>query len=143
MADNLPDNIKIDDIALGKIEPSVIYAELERLKVEINILRNDMSFFVQALATVPPHQSQHEYYKVVALRLQTVQASIKDYCAQYNRLLPIINLAQIKLGHEVEIAPSLGTRAATRTAKRPSVSKRSGPVSSPASGQSPGQPIVL
>lgn len=143
MAEQLPETIKIDDIALGKIEPTAIYAELERLKVEINILRNDMSFFIQALATIQPHQSQHEYYKVVALRLQTVQASIRDYCSQYNKLLPIINLAQIKLGHEVEIAPSLGSKPATRVVKRPSVSKRSGPVSSPASGQSPGQPIVL
>ncbi|KAK6455085.1 uncharacterized protein RJT20DRAFT_54720 [Scheffersomyces xylosifermentans] len=101
----LPDLIKIDEITSGKIDPNLIFNELERLKVEINILRNDMSILIKALATIPQNQSQHEYYRVVVSRLKTVQTSIKDYCAKYNKLLPIINLAQIKLGHEVEIIP--------------------------------------
>lgn len=101
----LPDVIKIDDIASGRIEPQLIYEELDRLKVEINILRNDMSLFIKALATIPENQSQQEYYKTAKARLKTVQASIEDYCTQYYKLLPIINLAQIKLGHEVEIVP--------------------------------------
>lgn len=102
---NLPEVIRIDDISSEKIDPQLIYQELERLKVEINILRNDMSLFLKALATIPESRSQQEYYKIIVLRLHTVQASIKDYCVQYNRLLPIINLSQIKLGHEVEILP--------------------------------------
>lgn len=101
----LPDVIKIDDIASGKIEPNLIYNELDRLKVEINILRNDMSLFIKALATIPENQNEQEYYKVAVLRLKTVQSSIKEYCVQYYKLLPIINLAQIRLGHEVEIIP--------------------------------------
>lgn len=104
----LPDIIKIDDISSGKIDPNLIYQELERLKVEINILRNDMSLFLKALATIPENQSQQEYYKIIVLRLRTVQSSIKEYCVEYNKLLPIINLSQIKLGHEVEILPQNG-----------------------------------
>lgn len=100
---HLPDNIKIDDIASSKIDPETIYKELERLKVEVNILRTDMSLFVKALATVPESQSQQEYYNTLQTKLQTVRADIHEYCVQYNRLLPIINLAQIKLGHEVEV----------------------------------------
>ncbi|CUM64749.1 uncharacterized protein PRCAT00002360001 [Priceomyces carsonii] len=102
----LSDLIKIDDITSGKVHPNQIYDELERLKVEINILRNDMSLFLKALATIPPNQSQLGYYKVVSERLDALKASIKDYCDQYNKLLPIINLAQIKLGNEVEVAPN-------------------------------------
>lgn len=98
----LPASIRIDDIASLKIDPDTIYKELDRLKVEVNILRNDMSLFVQALATIPENQSQQEYYNTIAAKLQTVKASILDYCVQYNRLVPIINLAQIKLGHEIE-----------------------------------------
>lgn len=99
---SLPDVIKIDDIASGKIAPEDIYAELDRLKTEINILRNDMTQFVRALAHIPSDTNQQQYYATVSNRLRTVQKGIKDYCAQYNRLLPVINLSQIKLGHEVE-----------------------------------------
>ncbi|CAH2355292.1 hypothetical protein CLIB1423_24S00386 [[Candida] railenensis] len=101
----LPATIKIDDITSGRIEPEVIYAELERLKVEINILRHDMSIFVKALASIPDGQTQSAYYANVESKLRIVQKSITDYYSQYVRLLPIINLAQIKLGHEVEIQP--------------------------------------
>lgn len=98
----LPDVIKIDDIVSSKIDPQTIYNELDRLKVEVNILRNDMSLFVKALATIPENYSQQEYYNKLVAKLQTVRAGIDEYCAQYNRLLPIINLALIKLGQEVE-----------------------------------------
>ncbi|EMG47067.1 hypothetical protein SBY92_002128 [Candida maltosa Xu316] len=101
----LPNSIKIDDITSGKIDPQSIYDEIDRLKAEINILRNDMSLFLKALATIPSNQSQQEYYKVVVSRLKTVQVSINEYCEKYNKLLPIINLAQIKLGHDVEAPP--------------------------------------
>lgn len=101
----LPDLIKIDDITSGKIDPLVVNEELERLKLEINTLRHDMTLFIKAIATIGPNQSQQEYYQLVSLRLKRIQQSIKDYCAQYNKLLPIINLAQIKLGHEVESLP--------------------------------------
>lgn len=101
----LPESIKIDDITTGKIDPNLIYDEIDRLKAEINILKNDMSLFLKALATIPPNQSQQEYYRIVMLRLKTVQTSIKEYCDKYNKLLPIINLAQIKLGHDVEAPP--------------------------------------
>lgn len=110
----LPDIIKIDDISSGRIDPNLIYQELERLKVEINILRNDMSLFLKALATIPDNQSQQEYYKIIVLRLRTVQNSIKEYCVEYNKLLPIINLSQIKLGHEVEILPQNRTNASNQ-----------------------------
>lgn len=104
----LPEVIRIDDVTSGKIEPELIYKELERLKVEINLLRNDMALFVKALATAGSNQSQIEYYHIVASRLKAIQAGIKNYCGQYNKLLPIINLAQIRLGHEVEIVPPTG-----------------------------------
>lgn len=98
--------IRIDDIASGKIDPQSIYDELDRLQTEVNILRNDMSMFVKALATIHPNQNQQEYYDRLALRLATVKQSIHDYCLQYNHLLPVINLAQIKLGNEVETQTS-------------------------------------
>lgn len=101
----LPELIKIDDITSGKIDPQLIYNEIERLKAEINILRNEMSMFLQALATVPESNSPQEYYRTTMSRLEIVQQSIQEYCERYNKLLPIINLAQIKLGHEVEAPP--------------------------------------
>ncbi|ODV77807.1 uncharacterized protein CANTADRAFT_53986 [Suhomyces tanzawaensis NRRL Y-17324] len=113
--EKLPDPIRIDDVTSGKIDPTLIYNELDRLKLEINILRNDMSLFVKALATIPQNQSQQEYYTVVLLRLKTVQNSIKEYCIQYNKLLPIINLAQIKLGHEVEILNQNGSQGSANS----------------------------
>lgn len=102
---SFPDNIKIDDVTSGKVEPQLVYDELDRLKLEINILRSDMSRFLSALVTIPPSQHQLEYYNVIVLRLNTLKASIADYCLQYNKLLPLINLSQIRLGHEVEIFP--------------------------------------
>lgn len=105
MDSELPEVIKIDDITSGKIEPEVIYQEMDRLKSEINVLRNDMSSFLKTLATIPEGNGQQDYYRSISEKLKTLQFSIKDYCNQYNRLLPIINLAQIKLGHEVEIMP--------------------------------------
>ncbi|KAI5970316.1 hypothetical protein CANMA_000669 [Candida margitis] len=101
----LPESIKIDDITSGRIDPQLIYDEIERLKAEINILRNDMSSFLQALATVPANNSSQEYFRTTMSRLETIQKSISEYCERYNKLLPIINLAQIKLGHEVEAPP--------------------------------------
>ena len=101
----MPDVLKIDDITSGKIDPDLIYGEIERLKLEINILRHDMGMFTKALAAIPEGSGQQEYYRVIAVRLKVVQESIKDYCTQYNRLLPIINLSQIRLGHEVEVIP--------------------------------------
>ena len=92
----------------------MIYDEIERLKAEINTLRNDMSLFLKALATIPPNQSQTEYYKLVVSRLK-VQDSIDDYCEKYNKLLPIINLAQIKLGHDVEGPPPSKIKSETST----------------------------
>ena len=111
----LPDILKIDEITSGKIDPQLIYDEIERLKAEINTLRNDMSLFLQALATIPPNQSQTEYYKLVVSRLKQVQDSIDDYCEKYNKLLPIINLAQIKLGHDVEGPPPSKIKSETST----------------------------
>ena len=111
----LPDILKIDEITSGKIDPQLIYDEIERLKVEINTLRNDMSLFLKALATIPPNQSQTEYYKLVVSRLKKVQDSIDDYCEKYNKLLPIINLAQIKLGHDVEGPPPSKIKSETST----------------------------
>lgn len=113
--DKLPDVIKIDDITSGKIDPQLIYNEIERLKVEINILRNDMALFTKALATIGPNQSQQQYYKVITQRLKTVQNSIQEYCTQYNMLLPVINLSQIKLGNEVERLPQLPTHPGAST----------------------------
>lgn len=101
----LPETIKIDDIASGKIDTAVLFSEIDRLKVEANILRNDMSLFLRTLASASPNQSQQEYHKLLVLRLETVNASIHEYALQYNRLLPVINLAQIRLGHEVEVHP--------------------------------------
>ena len=97
----LPQVLKIDDITSGKIE--------------VNILRNDMSLFLRALASASPSQSQQEYRKLLAQRLEAVNVSIQDYCRQYNRLLPVINLAQIRLGHEVEVLPP---KAGVSPAKR-------------------------
>lgn len=111
----LPQVLKIDDITSGKIDPQAIYKELDRLKVEVNILRNDMSLFLRALASASPSQSQQEYRKLLAQRLEAVNVSIQDYCRQYNRLLPVINLAQIRLGHEVEVLPP---KAGVSPAKR-------------------------
>lgn len=94
--------IKIDDIASGRIDSKVIFDELERLKAEVNILRNDMSLFLKQLASIPEKHSQQEYQNALQQRLTQVQNTIKEYCARYNRLLPIINLSQIKLGQEPE-----------------------------------------
>jgi hypothetical protein len=102
----LPELIKIDDITSGKVDPAVVNQELDRLKVEINVLRNDMALFLKAIASISTDMSQQDYYHVVVERLKNVQQEIKQYCVQYNRLLPIINLAQIKLGHEVENLPN-------------------------------------
>ncbi|KAK6198695.1 uncharacterized protein RJT21DRAFT_50599 [Scheffersomyces amazonensis] len=114
----LPDLIKIDDITSGKIDPQLIYQELNRLKVELNILRNDMNNFLRVLIDIPTNANgdvnEHEYFKVIASRLKTLKETINEYCLEYNKLLPIINLAQIKLGHEVEILPP-------PTSNRPSV----------------------
>ncbi|KAI5958656.1 hypothetical protein KGF57_002501 [Candida theae] len=101
----LPESIKIDDITSGRIDPQLIYNEIERLKAEINILRHDMSQFLSALATIPESNSPLDYYRTTMTKLETVQQSIQEYCERYNKLLPIINLAQIKLGHEVEAPP--------------------------------------
>ena len=125
----LPDILKIDEITSGKIDPQLIYDEIERLKAEINTLRNDMSLFLQALATIPPNQSQTEYYKLVVSRLKKVQDSIDDYCEKYNKLLPIINLAQIKLGHDVEGPPPSKIKSETSTNnKTPVMGNKTTPV---------------
>ena len=44
-----------------------------------------------------------------------MQDSIDDYCEKYNKLLPIINLAQIKLGHDVEGPPPSKIKSETST----------------------------
>ncbi|ODV67612.1 hypothetical protein HYPBUDRAFT_152478 [Hyphopichia burtonii NRRL Y-1933] len=129
----LPDVIKIDDIASGKIEPTLIYNELDRLKVEINVLRNDMTLFIKALATVPDNQRQDEYYRTAVQRLKCVQNSIKEYCNEYYKLLPIINLAQIKLGHEVEIVPQANKTPTVPPAPKPTTANKV-PVKRTASG---------
>jgi hypothetical protein len=131
----LPDVIRIDDVTSGKIEPELIYEELERLKVEINLLRNDMALFVKALATAGSNQSQVEYYRTVTSRLKAVQAGIKDYCGQYNKLLPIINLAQIRLGHEVEIVPQVGATLSYNPATLGSPDNQNSSVPTPNSSQ--------
>lgn len=99
---SLADSIKIDDIASGKVQTEYIYAELDRLKLEVNVLRNDLSLLLKALATIPEDQNQQEYFTGLTKRVQTVRHDIKEYCAKYNRLLPIINLAQINLGQDPE-----------------------------------------
>lgn len=129
----LPESIKIDDITSGKIDANLIYDEIDRLKAEINILKNDMSLFLKALASIPPNQSQQEYYRIVILKLKTVQTSIKEYCDKYNKLLPIINLAQIKLGHDVEAPPPNTRNSRTPTANNttnntPTLNSKSTPI---------------
>lgn len=99
---DLSGSIKIDDIASGRVDSKAIFDELERLKAEVNILRNDMSLFLKQLASIPDKHSQQDYQNALQQRLAQVQNTIKEYCARYNRLLPIINLSQIKLGQEPE-----------------------------------------
>ncbi|CAK7894429.1 hypothetical protein CAAN1_02S05864 [[Candida] anglica] len=134
----LPATIKIDDITSGRIDPNDIYKELERLKVEINVLRHDMTMFVRALATIPQGQSQSEYFNSIESRLKTVRAGISEYYEQYARLLPVINLAQIKLGHEVELVSSKQTTSGTKAEpvmkvepRRVSTSKEKGTANQP------------
>lgn len=110
---DLPHVIRIDDVSSGKIDPSLIYEELDRLKREINLLRNDMASFVKAFATVPPDMTTDEYHRNIASKLLTLQQDIRTYCLQYNKLLPIINLSQIKLGHEVETLPPSSSSSAS------------------------------
>ncbi|RLV88997.1 hypothetical protein JA1_005406 [Spathaspora sp. JA1] len=124
---SLPDQIKIDDITTGKIDPQLIYAEIDRLKLEINILRNDMAQFVTALAVIPENQSQLEYFQIIHSRLTTVQQSIIEYCEKYNKLLPIINLAQIKLGHDVEAPPPVRSNGSTSTKNTPVIDNKTTP----------------
>lgn len=109
--------IKIDDITSGKVDAQVVYAELERLKIEINVLRKDMTLFIKALANIPSDHSQQDYYQMVSFRLKTIQQSIKEYCEQYEKILPIINLAQIRLGHEVEILQNRKPSSVTNGSK--------------------------
>lgn len=111
---------KIDDITSGRVSPETLYAEIEQLKTEINLLRNEMSLFLQALATVSDNKSQQEYYALLMDLTQKVKSAIKDYCAKYNRLLAIINLSQIKLGQDAEVGRS-GQSPPKR--KRSSISK--------------------
>lgn len=145
LAPELPATIKIDDIISGRVEPEAIYRELDRLKVEVDVLRHDMTFFLRALADISDGRSQQEYYKLVESRLKGLKDGIRTYNEQYVRLLPIINLAQIKLGHEVEVLPAKATSdslkplapAATRP---PPVQRR---VSASKGKGTPHQPIVL
>lgn len=95
---------KIDDITSARVTPETLYSEIDQLKVEVNLLRNDMSQFLKALATVPENKSQHEYYAQVMEQTQSVKLAVKEYCAKYNRLAAIINLAQIKLGQDPDMA---------------------------------------
>ncbi|RCK56101.1 Vacuolar protein sorting-associated protein 13 [Candida viswanathii] len=118
----LPHDLKFEDLAAnditsGKIDPQLIYDEIDRLKAEINILRNDIQ------------PSQQEYYKLVVSRLKTVQISIREYCDKYNKLLPIINLAQIKLGHEVEAPPPNKVKSeASTTNNTPNMGNKTTPI---------------
>lgn len=105
----LPESIKIDDVASGRIEASVIYEELERLKLEINMLRNEISTFVKALVTISDDMSQQSYYDSIEQRIFSVREAISKYCVRYNRLIPVINLTQIKLGQNVEILSAKAT----------------------------------
>lgn len=101
--EKLPDVVNINDVTLGDIDANYVLNELENLKVEISILRNDMSAFLKALATIPNNTSQQEYYNVIILRLQAMQSLIKDYCVHYNKFLPVINFSQVQLGRDVEV----------------------------------------
>lgn len=96
------DAYKIDDITSGRVAPETLYAEIDQLKMEINLLRNEMSLFLQTLASISDNKSQHEYYALLVDQTKRVKSAIKEYCAKYNRLLAIINLAQIKLGQDAE-----------------------------------------
>lgn len=98
----LPGAYKIDDIMSGRVSPETLYSEIDTLKAEINLLRNGMSQFLKALATIPEGRGQQEYYAQLAEQTQHVKAAIKEYCAKYDRLVAIINLAQIKLGQDPE-----------------------------------------
>lgn len=102
---SLPDVLRIDDVSSGKIDPVLIFNELDRLKAEINLLRGDMASFVKAIATIPQGHSPTDYQREIYAQLKQLQQHIQSYCADYNKLLPIINLSQIRLGHDVEIAP--------------------------------------
>lgn len=101
--EKLPDVVNINDVTLGDIDANYVLNELENLKVEISILRNDMSAFLKALATISNSTSQQEYYNVIILRLQAMQSLIKDYCVHYNKFLPVINFSQVQLGRDVEV----------------------------------------
>lgn len=98
----LPDAYKIDDIMSGRVAPETLYSEFDMLKAEINLLRNGMSQFLKALATIPEGRGQQEYYTQLAEQTQNLKVAIKEYCVKYNRLVAIINLAQIKLGQDPE-----------------------------------------
>lgn len=103
---SLPDVIRIDDVSSGKIDPVLIFNELDRLKAQINLLRGDMASFVKAIATIPQGSSPTDYQREIYAQLKQLQQHIASYCAEYNKLLPIINLSQIRLGHDVEIVPA-------------------------------------
>lgn len=135
----LPDTIKIDDITSGRIKSEEIYAEIERLKMEINNLRQDMSMFINALASVQPGQNQLQYYQMVEERLKAVRSRIAEYYEQYSKLLPIINLSQIKLGHEVETSKDEKRASINAT---PTFTSAAAP-NQKGKGVSASQPIVL
>lgn len=99
---NIPENVEIDDIVLMKMDSNLIFQEIDRLKLELNKLRDDFFFFIKELAVIPENQSQKHYFQTVELNFKSVQSSINNYCLQYNKFLPIINHVQLKLGNELE-----------------------------------------
>lgn len=89
---------QLEDIELGRVKPTEVYTEIDRLKTEINGLRNCMAQFVTTLATIPPDQSQQLYYILVVKKLHQVQQAISEYLKQYECLVPLIQVAESRLG---------------------------------------------
>lgn len=96
--DNQRTPYRLEDIELGRVKPAEVYAEIDRLKTEINGLRNSMAQFVTTLATIPPDQSQQLYYILVVKKLHQVQQAIADYLKRYECLVPLIQVAEARLG---------------------------------------------
>lgn len=94
----LTKEITIEDIARGHIEPSAVYAELDRLKAEVDVVRNDMLLFLKGLGTIGDGQSQQEYRDILAQRLVRLQESISEYTRQFSMVQEVVETLQAKLG---------------------------------------------
>lgn len=94
---NATQQLSIKTFEDGTIKIEDILSEVEYLKQNIDIIRQQMSVFLVGLADIQQHIKPQQLFDEQSARVADLQKSLDDYVERYKKLIPLLKIVRQEL----------------------------------------------